>query len=126
MVICSSPSTNIGRFHVKMSAGGGQTTNMPSVKIKHCNLLSQILIHLIQQIHRCKEIHVEGMMGYDDKAGSVHTLSARLIMINQTLEFFSVRQIWHFCQYCVKYLQLIIVQIEICSNLTKKSQKLKC
>ena len=42
------------------------------------------------------------------------------------VEFFSVRQIWHFCQYCVKYFLLIIVQIEICSNLTKKSQKLKC
>ena len=28
------------------------------------------------------------------------------------LEFFSVRQFWHFCQYCVKYLLLIIVQME--------------
>ena len=30
------------------------------------------------------------------------------------LEFFSVRQIWHFSQFCVKYVLLIIVQIEKC------------
>ena len=30
----------------------------------------------------------------------------------QVTEFFSVRQFWQFMQYCVKYLHLIIVQIE--------------
>ena len=79
----SSLSTDIGRFHVKMFTGGGQKkTNMSSVKIKHCNLQSQSLIHLIQQIYRCKEIHVEGMMGYEDKTVFVPpTLSARLIQV---------------------------------------------
>ena len=32
----------------------------------------------------------------------------------QSIEFFSVRQIQHFCQYCVKYLLQIIVRTEKC------------
>ena len=71
----SSLYTDIGRFHAKMFTGGGQKTNMSSVKIKHCNLQSQSLIHLIQQTHRCREIHMEGIRCYDDKTVSVPTLS---------------------------------------------------
>ena len=40
-----------------------------------------------------------------------------------TIELFSFRQ---FCQYCVKSLHLIVVQIEKYYNFTKISQQLKC
>ena len=36
------------------------------------------------------------------------------IFTSYLIEFFSVTQFWHFCKYCVKYLLLIIVQIEKC------------
>ena len=73
----SSLSTDIGRFQVKMSAGGCQRMNK--------NLPSQTLMHLIQQIPRWKEVHMENVASHDDKNTSVHPLSARVLRKNYIL-----------------------------------------
>ena len=49
----------------------------------------------------------------------------KLVTFSPSLEFFSVRQFWHFCQYCVKYLLLIIVQIEKCYQFDKENTEAK-
>ena len=74
------PSTDIGCFHVKFSASGGQTTNMASVESKNHTLQKQPLIHLMQGI--------QNVIGHDEETISVHPLTANVLLINKTsIEF---------------------------------------